>query len=109
MTHSLIVKVALYVDPMEMSDLDEERRRLLYRAMHRGFKEADIVVGQFAQANLAGMSDDELSEFTRLLDVPDQELYAWVIGRHPAPDNFNGPVLQKMQAFDVSAAIRAQS
>ena len=84
-------------------ELSPVRKRLLYRAMHRGFKEADIVVGKFAEANLAGFTDEEEAEFARLLDVPDQDLFAWIIGRAPTPPNYEGPVLTKMQAFDVAA------
>ena len=85
------------------AELSPVRKRLLYRAMHRGFKEADIVVGKFAEANLASSDDAEEAEFARLLDVPDQDLYAWIIGRAETPDNYRGPVLARMQAFDVAA------
>jgi antitoxin CptB len=90
-------------------ELTPERKRLLYRAMHRGFKEADIVVGRFAEANLAAMTDEEAEEFRLLLEVPDQELYAWVIGREEPPENYRGPVLEKMQAFDVAGSVSRAS
>ncbi|MEE4208490.1 MAG: succinate dehydrogenase assembly factor 2 [Parvularcula sp.] len=92
--------------------LTPQRKQLLYRAMHRGFKEADIVVGRFAEQNLASMTAEEEEEFRQLLEVPDQELYAWIIGREEAPDNHRGPVLEKMKAFDVVGTIhpdRAQN
>ncbi|MCQ8186220.1 FAD assembly factor SdhE [Parvularcula maris] len=84
-------------------ELSDEKKRLLYRAKYRGFKEADIVVGKFAEKHLAGLSEEETEEFRLLLEVPDQELYGWIIGRAEAPDNYKGPVLEKMQAFDVAA------
>ena len=84
-------------------ELSPQRKRLLYRAMHRGFKEADIVVGQFAAQNLAGFDAAEEAEFARLLDVPDQDLFAWIIKRAPTPPNYEGSVLTRMQAFDVAA------
>ncbi|MEM9809622.1 MAG: succinate dehydrogenase assembly factor 2 [Pseudomonadota bacterium] len=86
-------------------DLSPDRKRLLYRAKYRGFKEADMVVGRFAEASLGAMSDDEVEEFRLLLEVPDHTLYAWVVGREEAPDNYQGSVLTKMQAFDVSKTI----
>ncbi len=73
--------------------------------MHRGFKEADIVIGRFAEENLAGMSDEEAEDFRLLLEVPDQELFGWIIGREEAPDNYRTPILERMQAFDVAATI----
>ena len=36
-----------------------------------GMREMDLVMGQFADAALPGMSEAELDEFERLLDVPD--------------------------------------
>lgn len=81
---------------------DPNRKRLLYRAMHRGFKEADIVFGSFARENLASMSDAEVDSFAQLLEVPDQDLYAWVIGREEAPANYQGPVFDKLRAFSVA-------
>ena len=81
------------------------KKKLLYRAMHRGFKEADIVIGRFAAAHLADMTDDETEEFRLLLEVPDQDLYAWIIGRAEVPENYRGPVLAAMQAFDVAATM----
>lgn len=86
-------------------NLTPDRKQLLYRAMHRGFKEADIVIGRFAEANLAQMSADELDEFRALLEVPDQDLYGWIIGRDEAPSNFQGSVLEALQAFDVAATM----
>ncbi|NRA29025.1 MAG: succinate dehydrogenase assembly factor 2 [Parvularculaceae bacterium] len=86
-------------------NLTPDRKQLLYRAKYRGFKEADIVIGRFAAANLATMSPEEIEEFRGLLEVPDQELYGWIIGRAEAPSNFQGPVLKALQAFDVAATM----
>ena len=79
-----------------------ERRRLLYRAMHRGFKEADLILGEFAKVSLPTMTEGETKEFEQLLEVPDQELFGWIIGREAAPPNYQGDVLSKIQAFNVA-------
>lgn len=86
-------------------ELTPEKKRLLYRANYRGFKEADIVIGRFAKEHLASMTEEETEEFRLLLEVPDQELYGWIIGREEAPANYQGPVLKKLQAFDVAGTI----
>ena len=70
--------------------------------MHRGFKEADIVIGMFARDHLADMSDSDVAEFEQLLDVPDQELYAWIVGRTAVPANYDGPVMTRLQAYPVA-------
>lgn len=86
-------------------ELSPERKKLLYRARYRGFKEADMVIGRFAEAHLGSMTDEQVETFRLLLEVPDQQLYAWVIGREDAPDNYKSDVLTMIQGFDVAATI----
>ena len=54
--------------------LDERRRRILFRAWRRGMREMDLVMGQFADANLPTMSEAELDEFERLMRRPTRSL-----------------------------------
>ncbi|WP_019961760.1 FAD assembly factor SdhE [Woodsholea maritima] len=82
-------------------DLETRRKRLRFRAWHRGFKEADLIMGRFADAHLESLSVDEVAEFERLLDAPDQDVYGWVIGREPTPDKYQGPVMRALQVFRV--------
>ena len=78
---------------------DIRLKKLLYRAEHRGFREADIVIGGFARKHLAELSAAQLDEFERLIDQPDQDLYAWIIGREPAPQAFAGEVFDLIRSF----------
>jgi len=74
-------------------------RKLSFRAWRRGFKEADIILGHFADDNLNRMSDAELDQFERLLDVPDQDLYGWIIEREPAPAEYQTEILKQLNIF----------
>lgn len=80
-------------------DLAMRRKKLLYRATYRGFKEADLLVGGFARAHLQDMTAGELDEFEALLNVNDRELYAWATGDGKPPANMKGPVLDRLRAF----------
>lgn len=80
-------------------DLDARRRKLLYRASYRGFKEADLLVGGFAQAHLGAMDAAELDEFEALLNVNDRDLYDWSTGKGEPPANLDGPVFARLRAF----------
>ncbi|MGV6800490.1 MAG: FAD assembly factor SdhE [bacterium] len=84
---------------------DHRRKRLLYQATYRGFREADIIIGQFAAENLATMNDAELDQFEHLLSANDHALYAWIIGEARAPDDYQGSVLQALQEFSVPEAV----
>jgi antitoxin CptB len=75
------------------------RKRLLFRAQRRGFKEVDIIFGTFAEAELARMPEGELDAFEALLDAPDQEVYAWLRGEARAPVEFETAVLARMKAL----------
>ena len=84
---------------LAMADLSERRKKLLYRANYRGFKEADIVIGGFAKAHLNELDEAELDMFAALLKIDDRQLYAWVMGDIEPPAEFDGPVLHKMQKY----------
>ncbi len=61
--------------------------------------EMDLIVGRFADANLATLPDSELDEFERLIDVPDPDLYASLTGARPLPELEGGAVYIKLKAF----------
>ncbi|HUO22586.1 MAG TPA: succinate dehydrogenase assembly factor 2 [Caulobacteraceae bacterium] len=82
---------------------DPRLKKLLYRADHRGFREADIIIGGFARARLAELSPAQVDAFEQLLDQPDQDLYAWIIGREAAPEVFEGEILAMLRAFMLQA------
>lgn len=81
--------------------MEKKRKRLLYQATYRGFKEADLLIGGFAKAHLLEMSDAELDEFEVLLKINDRELYAYATGNAPVPDEIGGPVMEKLRRFEI--------
>ena len=82
--------------------IDIRRKRLLYLAAYRGFKEADLLIGGFARAHIAAMTDDELDQFEALLHQNDRELYAWATDNADAPEELAGSVLDKLKAFRIA-------
>ncbi len=79
--------------------LDHRRRRLLWRAMHRGIREMDLILGGFAAARIETMSDDELNHLEAIIDIPDQLLFAWATGQAPVPEPQRSILLQDMFDF----------
>ncbi|WP_425092075.1 succinate dehydrogenase assembly factor 2 [Tropicimonas sp. S265A] len=61
-------------------------KRLKIRSWRRGIKEMDLILGGYADAHLAEMSDEDLDAFDRLLKENDQDLYQWVSGQAPVPE-----------------------
>ena len=78
--------------------LDDRRKRLLFRCWHRGTREMDLILGRFADAEIATLADDELDELERLIEVPDPDLYAALTGARPLPQGY-APLLDRIRAF----------
>jgi antitoxin CptB len=72
------------------------RKKLLWRATHRGIKEMDLIVGGYAEKNLAHMSIQELDEFSRILDLPDQDLLSWATLQSAVPADVDGAMLRSI-------------
>ena len=79
--------------------LDERRRRLLFRAWRRGVREMDLIVGRFADAHIDKFDATELDQFEQLIEVPNAELYAWIVGDEPVPRQHDTAVLRQLMAF----------
>lgn len=92
--------VVIYQDKAGILAMDERRRKLIFRAWRRGFKEMDLIMGQFADLHIRTMTEPELQEFERLLATPDWEVYAWLTGNKSVPPNYSGPVLDRLLGFE---------
>jgi antitoxin CptB len=82
---------------VEHQSLDNRRRRLIFRAQHMGTHENDLLIGDFANANAATMSLDELDEFEAVLKHNDTELADWLTGRLPIPPQADTPMLRRIR------------
>lgn len=79
--------------------LDERRKRLLYRAWHRGMREMDLIMGKFADAEIGVMSEADLETFEQLNEVPDPDLYNWIANNAPVPAPHDTALLKRLRAF----------
>jgi antitoxin CptB len=79
--------------------LDDRRKRLLFRCWHRGTREMDLILGRFADAEIANLSDDELAEFEYLMDVPDPDLYAALTANVPPVPDFASGLFDRIKSF----------
>lgn len=80
-------------------NLDVRRRKLLFRAWHRGMREMDLILGQYADQYLPGFTDAELDEFDQIIEVLDRDLLKWVTGESPTPEEYDTPLFRDIIAF----------
>ena len=78
--------------------LDARRRRLLFRATHRGTFENDLMLGGFLRAHLDTLDDADLTALEALLELPDPDLADWLTGRAPIPPEQDTPMLRRIRA-----------
>lgn len=84
--------------------LDHRRKRLLFRCWHRGTREMDMILGGFADAHIASMSDAEIADLERLIELPDPDLYAALSGGLPlAPEYADGIFVRIKNSFGESS------
>jgi antitoxin CptB len=79
--------------------LDDRRKRLLFRCWHRGTREMDLILGRFADAEVAGLAEDELAQLEHLIEVPDPDLYAALTGDIPLPPQYAGRLFDRIKSF----------
>ncbi|HKQ45226.1 MAG TPA: succinate dehydrogenase assembly factor 2 [Rhizomicrobium sp.] len=88
-----------------MTDLEQggssenRRKRLLFRAQRRGFKEVDLIFGAYAEGHLTGLDAAGLDQFEALLAAPDQDVYAWLRGAEPVPAAYDNPVFAGLKTM----------
>ena len=89
-----------YIDLiMPVPETDIRRKRLLFRSWHRGTREADLILGSFAEANLAAFDDTRLDRYEALLECPDADLFDWITGRAVPPSEYDSDVTRLLLAF----------
>jgi antitoxin CptB len=79
--------------------LDPRRRRLLFRSWHRGIREADLIMGRFADAHIGELSEVELDQYEQLLEAQEQDLLSWMVGQAEVPADHDTPMFRWVRDF----------
>ena len=93
----------LYIRPHMTIDHDSRLRRLRFRAWHRGFREADLILGPFADTHGQSLTPEQFDTLENLLEQSDREIYAWIVGQEPTPTEFETDVMAMIRAFRFEA------
>ena len=82
--------------------LDIRRKRLLFRSWHRGTKEADLLLGSFAERHLPGFTAEQIDRYEALLGAEDFDILAWIGGLAVPPVERDSDVLRLLLTFKYS-------
>ncbi len=90
-------------NPMTLEELDNRRKRLIFRSWHRGTREMDLIMGSFADIHVPHMDEAALDLYEEVLHTPDPDVYDWISGQKPVPANMINPVLEILIRHDYAS------
>jgi antitoxin CptB len=82
-----------------MDEIEIRRKKALFRAQRRGFKELDLIFAAFAEAHLPALQEPDLSHFEGLLSVPDWQIFEWIMGHEQVPAVYDHSVFARLCAY----------
>ena len=75
-----------------MNDLETYKKKIIYKASHRGSKEMDILLGNFINKYVELFNKNELQQFDLILDSDDDDIYQWILGKSDIPNEYQNRV-----------------
>ena len=60
-----------------MTNKETLKKQIIYRSMHRGTKEMDLLLGGFVKKYINEFNDTELNDLEKLLFIEDEIIYKW--------------------------------
>jgi antitoxin CptB len=79
--------------------IETRRKRLLWRASHRGLREMDLMLGGFTKSHIGQFSESELDELETIIAMPDQDLLGWILGEAPVPQGQASATLKALLSY----------
>jgi antitoxin CptB len=95
----MVLMMSVNEDP-----LAPRRRKLAWRATHRGTKEMDLVMTAFVKEHLAGLDEAGLEHFEAVIGLADSDLMEWLNGRAEPPAELINPVLEIVLGYRFTVA-----
>src|ERR1700682_5585623 len=95
--------------PYDREAIDGLRRKLGFRAWHRGTSEADLLIGTFADQSLTWFAAEELRQFERLLEEDDPVIDDWITGRQLVPKEHDNRVTRLLRRFHLAISDGSRS
>lgn len=81
------------------TDLVIWRKRLRFRAWHRGTRELDLILGTFADTHLESFDSGQLTRFEALMEESEPDIYNWYTGRQAVPMALDHDVMSLLLSF----------
>tara|TARA_Y100000590_G_scaffold461698_1_gene623879 strand:+ start:349 stop:606 length:258 start_codon:yes stop_codon:yes gene_type:complete len=85
-----------------MKNKDILKKQILYRSMHRGTKEMDLLLGNFVSKYINSFSEIELKDLKLLMEIDDEVLHSWYFNNVKNNIIPNNQITKKLKNFKLS-------
>ena len=82
-----------------MTNIDNLKKKILYRSEHRGTKEMDLLLSNFVKKYVNFLNENELYELERLLNMDDEVLYKWYLNKESTTLVPENSITKKLKEF----------
>lgn len=83
-------------------NIEDYRKQLIYRSWHRGCKETDMLLGDFAKEELESFSDEQLNLYAQFITEDDWDIYAWLVGKQTIPEKYQEWLIEKIRRYSLN-------
>ncbi len=64
-----------------MNNIEQLKKKILFRSEHRGMKEMDLILSKFVKKYLNNFNINELKYLEKLLNIDDDSLLKWYLNK----------------------------
>ena len=82
-----------------MNNIGNLKKKIIYRSVHRGIKEMDLLLSNFVKKYVNFLNENELYELERLLNMDDEVLYKWYLKKESTTLVPENSVTKKLKKF----------
>ena len=80
-------------------NIDNLKKKILYRSEHRGTKEMDLLLSNFVKKYINSLNERELCELELLLNIDDEVLYKWYLSNGRTASVPENSITKKLKEF----------
>ena len=85
-----------------MNEINNLKKKIIYRAEYRGTKEMDLLLGNFVKKYINIFSINDLHDLYKLLDISDEDLTKCILNKDPSIKLPNNNVVNLLKDFKIN-------
>ena len=84
-----------------MNEINNVKKKIIYRSEYRGTKEMDLLLGNFVKKYINIFSINDLRDLCKLLDISDEDLTKCILNKDPSIKLPNNNVVNLLKDFKI--------